>query len=100
MLPVVQIRRKRRRRALAQFKVQSEVSDDFLREQTNEVRISRQLRIVIRKDFLRSGSAADVIVLFQKQNTQACAPKVARCHKPVMSSSQNDNIVSSLHRSG
>src|SRR5439155_15197120 len=100
VLSVIQIRCKRRRRALAQFKVQSKVSDDFLREQTNEVRISRQSRVVIRKDFLRSGSAADVIVLFQKYNTQACAPKVARCYKSVMSSSQNDNIVSSFHRSG
>ena len=66
MLSVIQIRRKRRRRAAAQFKIQSEVSDDFLREQTDEVGISRQSRIIIRKDFLRSRSAADIIVFFQK----------------------------------
>jgi hypothetical protein len=89
--------RKRHFPPTAQFKTQSKVPDDFLREQADEVRISRQSRIVIGKDFLRSRRAADVIVLFQKQNTQTRASKVARCYKTIVSRAQDYDIVLRFH---
>src|SRR4030095_14968025 len=94
---MIEIRRKRSRCAPAQFKIQSEVPDDLFREQTNKVRISRQSRIVIGKDFLRSRRATDVIVLFQEPNPEACAAKIAGCHKAVVTCTENYHIVLGFH---
>src|SRR5947199_10213495 len=57
------------------------------------------MRVVIWKHFLRSRGAADVIVFFQKQNTQACAPKIARRHKTIVSCAEDYHIVLRFHGS-
>ena len=41
MPTVLRVRRERRGRAPAQFEIQSKIANDFLREQTDEVRIAR-----------------------------------------------------------
>src|SRR4030095_14168254 len=53
VLPMAEIRRKRRGGASAQFKIQTDVLNDFLWKQTDEIRISRQLCVIIGKHILR-----------------------------------------------
>src|SRR5215813_3633570 len=47
-----------------QLEVKSEIADDFFGKKANEIRVTREPGIVIRKDFLRGGCPADVVVLF------------------------------------
>src|SRR5581483_10958592 len=95
--PMITIGRERSGRAPAQFEVQSKIADDFLREQTDEVRVSRKSRIVIGEDFLGGGRTADITVLFQNQNTQTCPSKVACCHEAIVSGPQDYNVVLRFH---
>ena len=52
--------------APAQIKVQAEVSDDFFREQADQIGVARKMGIVVRKNFLRGRATADVIIFLQQ----------------------------------
>ena len=73
MAAVLHVRRERPGRAPAQLELQAEIANDFLREQTDQVGVARQMRVEIGEDLLRSRRAADVIVLLQQQDTQSRA---------------------------
>ena len=51
------------------------------------------MRVVIRKHFLRSRRAADVIVLLQQQDAQARARQIRRRDQPVMPGAKNNDVV-------
>ena len=92
-MTVIHIRCERRGAASAQFKVQPEIANDFLRKQTDQIRIPRQAGIVVREYFLRRGRSADVIILFQQQHTQTRAPEITGSHEPIVSGAENHDIV-------
>src|SRR5436190_22167688 len=76
MLAMVHVRRTRGNRASAQFKVQSEIADDFLRKQTHEIGISGEMRVKIVEHTLLAGRSADVIIFLQQQHAQSSAPQI------------------------
>ena len=49
LMIVLHVRCKGRRRASAQRKVQIKITNDFLREQTDEIRVARETRVIIGK---------------------------------------------------
>src|SRR4029453_10884411 len=95
--PIPDVGRERCGRAPTQLKIQTKITDDFLREQTDQIRIAGQTRVVIGEYFLRSGCSADVIVPLQQKNTQPGSPQITRCDQPVMAGSKNDDIVTRFH---
>ena len=96
MLPRFHIRRERPDGPAPQLETQVQIANDFFREQTNEVRIARQPRIVIGKNPLRSCRPADVIVLLQHEHTQPRFREIRRRHQAIVPRAQNDRVVSRL----
>src|SRR3954468_4656556 len=97
MMSMSHVWRARCDRAPAQFHVQAKILDDLLRQQADQIGIPRQARVVIRKNSLRYGRTADVIIFFQQQHAQPRAREICRRDEPVMSGSQNDDIVVRFH---
>ena len=97
MPAIPHIRRERAGGAPAQLEVQSEIANDLFGKEADEIRVTREARIIIGKQLLRSGRAADVIVLLQQQHGQSRARQVTRRDESVMSRTEDDNIVSGLH---
>ena len=93
MALILHIRRERCSDASAQIEVQPEIAYDLFREQTDEIGISRQPRVIIGEDLLRSRRPADIIVLLQKQDTQSCATKITRGDEPVVAGAQDYDVV-------
>src|ERR1700738_414790 len=98
MLAISDIGRERPSGAPAQFKVQSEIANDLLGKEADEIRVAREARVVIRKNLLRSRRAADVVVFLQQQYAQARTRQVTRGDEPVMAGAEDDNVVFGFHQ--
>ena len=97
MAAVLHVGCERPGRTPAQLEVQPQIANDFLREQADQVRVARQIRVVVGEHFLRGRRSADVIVLLQEQDTQSRAGQVGRRHQAIMSGAQDDDIVFGSH---
>src|SRR4029077_1574515 len=73
LMTILNIRRKRPGRPPAQFELQAKIANDLLREQTDQIRIARQPRVVIGKNFLGSRRPANVIIFLQEKDAQSGA---------------------------
>jgi hypothetical protein len=93
MLAILPVGRERSGGTTTQLEFQSQIANNFLGQQANEIRIARQSGVIIGKKFLRRGSPADVIVFLQQQNTQAGPAQITRRDKSIVPSSQNNDIV-------
>jgi hypothetical protein len=82
--------------APAQFQFQTEILDDLLRKQADQIGVTRQARVVIGKDLLRNRGAADVIIFFQQQHAQSSTRKIRRRHQAIVSGSKNYNVIFAL----
>src|SRR4029077_20412134 len=94
---IFQIRRERPGRASAQLEFQAKIANNFLREQADQVRVARQICIVVREDLLRRGGSADVIILLQQQDAQTRPRQVSRGHEPIVPGTEDDHVVFSFH---
>ena len=94
---ILHVWRERPGRTSAQFEIQTKIANDFLREQADQIRVARQMRVVVREHFLRSRRAADVIVLLQQQHTQTRARQISRCHESIVPGTKDDHVVLSFH---
>src|SRR5438874_9416092 len=97
MAPVLQVRCERPDGAAPQLEVQSEIANNFLRKQANEIRISGEPGVIIGKNFLRSCRSANVIVFFQQEHAEASPPKIAGGDESVMPRAQDHNVVFRFH---
>ena len=97
-MSVIYVRRAGCDGATAQFELQVEIVNDLLRKQADQIRVARQARVVIGKDSLRSRRPTDVIILFQQEHAQAGAPEISRRDKPIVTRTQNHNVIFALGR--
>src|ERR1043166_3950266 len=67
VVPVFHVWRAGSDDAAPQFQLQTKIMDDLLRKEADQIGVTRQARLVIRKDLLRSRRAADVVVFFHYQ---------------------------------
>ena len=94
---IFQIRRERPGCASAQLEFQAKIANNFLREQADQVRVARQICIVVRENFLRGGGSADVVIFLQHQDTQTGPREISRGHETIVSGTEDNHVVFSFH---
>ena len=97
MLPIVQVGCKRAGYPPAKFQLQPEVVYDLFRKQTNEVRITRNVGVVVWKNLLLCSGTADVIVFLQHQDIESGLSQIRSRDQAVMTRSKNNRVVTGLH---
>ena len=66
--------------------------NNFLRNQTYQIRISREISFVIWENLLGSRCASDAILFFQKENTQSCPGEISGRDEPVVSGAKDNDV--------
>src|SRR6266576_3972585 len=96
MLALAHVRRKRGCGARPQLEPESEITNDLFRKKAHEIRVAGEMGGVVRKNPLRSGRSADVIVFLQQQDTQTGAGEVRGGYQPVVPCAEDNDVVFGL----
>src|SRR5262249_39975596 len=93
MFVVSLVRRERGCRPRAQFQMEAEIADDFLRKQTDQVRKAEEPGVKIGKKLLRKGWPTDIVILLEQEHAQTGTRQIRRRHQAIVTGTENHDII-------